>query len=250
MRNSMASKLTGMVLAAALAAGAATAWAADADEATGGNGPYYGMGPGMMWGGGYGPGYGMMGGYGSYGMVPGMMGGYGGYGMGPGMMGGYGGYGMGPGMMWGGGYGMGMMGYGPLGSLNLTDEQRAKINKIYDAEQKQHWATMGQMMEQQNKLRDLYSVEEPDPKKVGAVYGQIAKLRQQMLESDVRASNQVQQVLTKEQREQLREWNRGQRGPGWGPQRGPGRAGPADRPAPGGRSGMMGPGGAPGMMGR
>lgn len=65
-------------------------------------------------GGGYGPGYGMMGG----GYGPGMMGGYGpGWMMGPGMMGGYG-----PGMM--GGYGPGMMGgygyYGRQGNLNLS----------------------------------------------------------------------------------------------------------------------------------
>ncbi len=253
MRKSMMSKVIGMTFAAALAVGAATAWAADADEATGGYGPY-GMGPGMMWGGGYGSGYGMMGGYGGYGMGPGMMGGYGGGsgmgpgmmwgggGYGPGMMGGYGGYGVGPGMMGGyGGYGMGpgMMGLGPLGNLDLSDEQRTKINKIFDTEQKQHWAIMGQMMEEQNKLRDLYSVDEPDPKKVGAAYGQIAKMRQQMLETHVQASNQVQQVLTKEQREQLREWNRG----GWGSDRG-------SRRGPAGRSGMMGPGGAPGMMGR
>jgi hypothetical protein len=65
---------------------------------------------------GYGPGYGMMAGYGS------------GYGPGYGMMGGYGG-GYGPGWMmhgWGGGYGPGMMyGYGPAnqGNLNLTADQ-------------------------------------------------------------------------------------------------------------------------------
>jgi hypothetical protein len=84
-------------------------------------------------GGGYGPGYGMIGGYG-YGhmMGPGMMGG--GYMMGPGMRGGYGpGYMMGQGMM--GGYGPGMMGgygYGPQGyglqgygsgNLNLSTDQ-------------------------------------------------------------------------------------------------------------------------------
>jgi hypothetical protein len=78
-------------------------------------GPGYGMGPGMMGGGGYGGWYcpycgqqmgpGMMGGYG-YGMGPGMMGpGMMGRGMGPGMM--SPGYGMGPGMM-----GPGMMGPG------------------------------------------------------------------------------------------------------------------------------------------
>jgi len=127
---------------------------------------------------------------------------------------------MGPGMM---------MGYGALYGLDLSDEQRAKIDKIFDAERKQHWGIMGQMLEEQNKLRDLYNADEPDPKKVGAVYGQIAKLRQQMLETHVQASNQMQQVLTKEQRDQLRQWNRG--GWGWGPR------GPA-----GGRPGAAGPG--------
>jgi len=223
MRKSIVSKLVGMTFAAALAASAATAWAQDADV-YGGYGPY-GMGPGMMWGGGgYGPG--MMGGYGGYGMGPGMMGG--GYGYGPGMMGGYG---MGPGMM-GGGYGYGpgmMMGYGALHGLDLSDEQRAKIDKIFDTERKQHWGIMGQMLEEQNKLRDLYNADQPDPKKVGAVYGQIAKLQQQMLETHVQASNQMQQVLTKEQREQLQQWRRG--GWGWGPR------GPA-----GGKPGAAGPG--------
>lgn len=252
MRTSLISKLAGMTLAAALVVGTAPAWAADTDQATGDYGPY-GMGPGMMWGGGYGGygmGPGMMGGYGGgYGMGPGMMrggggygpgmmGGYSGYGMGPGMMGGYGGYGMG--MMGGYGMGSGMMGYGPLARLDLSQEQRGKINKIIDTEQKQHWGIMGQMMEEQNKLRDLYSVDEPDPKKVGAEYGQIAKLRQQMLETHIQASNEMQQVLTKEQREQLREWNRGEWGSGWGARRGPA-----------GRSGVRGPGGGtPGMMGR
>jgi hypothetical protein len=108
-------------------------------------------GPGM--GGGYGPGYGMMGG----GYGPGMMGGYGpgmmggGYGpgwmMGPGMMGGYGpgygpgmmGGGYGPGMMggYGPGYGPGMMGgygpgyYGRQGNLNLsTDDVKTYLERM------------------------------------------------------------------------------------------------------------------------
>jgi Spy/CpxP family protein refolding chaperone len=152
----------------------------------------------------FGPGYGWMG--------PGMMGGYD-YGMGPGMMGGYhGGYGMGPGMM--GGYGYGM---GPFSALNLTDDQRSKINKIQDEERKQHWAVMGKMLEKQNTLRDLIEQSEPDPKKVGVAYGEIAKLRQQMLETHIQARNQMQKVLTKEQREQLEQWRHGMWGPGAGP---------------------------------
>ena len=212
MRKSMISKLVGMTFVAVLAATAATAWAHDVGDNAGCGS--YGMSPGMMWGGGYG-------------MGPGVMGG--GYGYGPGMMGGYDGYGMGPDMMGGYGMGPGRHGYGALNRLDLSDEQRAKIDKIFDAERKQHWSVMGKIMDEQNKLRDLYEQETPDPKKVGAVYGEIAKLHQQMIETHVQASNQAQQVLTKEQREQLRQLDRG----GWGG----GPRGPAA-----GRPGTMGPG--------
>lgn len=135
-----------------------------------------------------------------------------GYGMGPGMMGGYGGgYGMGPGMMGG---------YGAAGALNLSDKQRGQINEISDNERKQHWAVMGKMLDVQTKLRDLYTQDTPDPKKVGAVYGEIAKHQQQMIETHVQAQNQMQNVLTKEQREQLQQSRRGGWGPGAGPRGG------------------------------
>ena len=65
------------------------------------------------------------------------------------------------------------------------------------------------MFDEQDKLRELYSAETPDPKKVGAVYGAISKLQQQMIESHVQASNDTQAVLTKEQREQVRKWRWG-----------------------------------------
>jgi len=59
------------------------------------------------------PGFGMMGGYGGYGMDDEMMAGYGSYGMGGGMMAGYGSYGMGGGMM---------SGYGNPGSGNYATD--------------------------------------------------------------------------------------------------------------------------------
>lgn len=173
----------------------------------------YSMGRGMMWG--AGPG----------GPCP-----YGDGRMGPGARGyGPGGWGgMGPGMMWGAGPGgMGMMGMGALQRLNLTDEQRGKIEKIQDAEHKKHLDVAGKMFDQQTKLRDLTQEDKPDPKKVSAAYGEVAKLHQQMLEVHVQAFNQVQDVLTKEQRDQLKQWRRGGYGPGYGP-RGPG-AGPGPR---------------------
>jgi Spy/CpxP family protein refolding chaperone len=164
-------------------------------------------------------------------MQPGRMG-YGGSGMGPGggmgmmgggmmdmMMGGGPGGGMGMGMMGMGGPGMGMMGggmgmgpgggMGPVWMLDLTDEQRDKIEKIHDDARRKNWDSYGKIMDEQSKLRDLYSGETVDAKKVGAVYGGIAKLQQQVIEANVEAHNRVQAVLTKEQKEQLRQWSRG-----------------------------------------
>jgi Spy/CpxP family protein refolding chaperone len=203
---------------------AASVWAHGGGP--GGYGPGYGYG--------YGMGPGMMGGYGTM-HGPGMMGGYGMYG--PGMMGG--GYGMGPGMM--GGYGMygpGMMGMGPVWMLNLTDEQRAKISKLQEQLRKKQWTTMGQIMDERQKLYELYSAENPDPKKVGAVYGKIFDLRRQMIEAAIDTQNRAQAVLTQEQRAQLEQWRHG-----WGPG-GPGVMGPGTM-----GPGMMGPGPRHGMGG-
>ena len=144
----------------------------------GGYGPGYGRGygPGMM--GGYGPGYGR--GYGP-GYGAGARGGYGpgygmGYGMGPGMMGGYGpgygmGYGMGPWMSGGCGYG--------YNALDLSEAQRAKIQKI----QEEAWNSQREVM---NKMHEAIS------------------------QGWVEAQKKVDAVLTKKQREQLRQ--------GWGAQ--------------------------------
>lgn len=170
----------------------------------------------------------------SPGAFPGPMGMGHGYGRGQNMMGGgVGSMGMGHGMMGGG--------MGAFGMLDLSDEQRTRINKIFDAERKQHWTVGGKLLDERIKLRDLLYADEPDAKKVGAVYGEIAKLHQQMIEAHVQAANQARAALTAEQRDQLKQWRRGRMaGPGMGP---PG-------PAGGGR-GPMGPGNMPGgMMGR
>ena len=157
-----------------------------------------GYGPGMMGGyGGYGMGPGMMDGYGGYGMGPGMMGGYGGYGMGPGMMGGYGGYGMGPGMMYGYGGNFG-------GGLDLSKDQRERIAKVQESFSAKQWGLMGQMREQQFKFRELLASGKADDAAIGKAYRQIEDLRQQMWTSGAEARKQMEAVLTKAQRDQLR----------------------------------------------
>lgn len=162
-----------------------------------------GYGPGMMGGyGGYGMGGGMMGGYGSYGAGPGMMEGYGGYGTGAGMMGGYGGYGTGPGMMYG--YGGNF-----AGALDVSKDQREKIAKIQESFSAKQWGLMGQMREQQFKFRELLASGKADDAAIGKAFRQIEDLRQQMWASGAEARKEMDAVLTKAQRDQLRRgWGR------------------------------------------
>jgi Spy/CpxP family protein refolding chaperone len=146
-----------------------------------------------------------------------------GYGHGMGMQG----MGMhGPGMM-----GMGMM--GPMQMLDLSDAQREKINKIADDKRKKTWQLMGQRMDEQAKLRDLYAADPLDAARILAVYDRMHRIKREMIEVRIKAHNEKMAVLTKEQREQLKNWRRGMpMGPG-GP-----------------RGGMTGPGMmGPGMMG-
>ncbi len=121
----------------------------------------------------------------------------GGYGMGPGMMGGHG---MGPGMM--GGHGM--MGGGLMYGLELDSKQRKEILRIRSELRKHNWDLQGQILDQEDKLFELYADEMPDPKKIGTVYGKIFDLRRQMIEAAIEAQNRQRAILTDEQRQQLR----------------------------------------------
>jgi len=125
----------------------------------------------------YGPGYGM-----GYGM------GYGpGYGMGPGMMAGYGrGYGAGRGF-----------------ALDLTDEQRAKIDKIQQDTAGKQWDLMAKLRDQQVRLNQLYYSDKRDSAAVSKSFQTISGLRQQMFDNSLAARKQMDGVLTKEQRAQL-----------------------------------------------
>jgi Spy/CpxP family protein refolding chaperone len=131
-------------------------------------------------------GAGMMGGYG---MGPGMMNGYD---MGPGMMGGYG---MGSGMM-GGGWGL-----GPQGLPDLSADQRTKIGKIQDETRRKHWELMGQVMEEQARLRDLYTAPKRDSDAIANTHKKISELQRRMYESAADAHKRMESVLTKEQQE-------------------------------------------------
>jgi Spy/CpxP family protein refolding chaperone len=155
-------------------------------------------GGGMM--GGHGPWQGMMGGH------PPMMGG------GPGVMPG------GPAMM-GGGHGMGFGGPGMMGmhmfaALDLTDQQRAKITRIFEDARKKNWDAMGKVMDEVAALRDLDGATAHDAAAIGRQTVKIAELRRPIIETMVIAHDQVEALLTNEQMAQLRGFHRGWMMPG------------------------------------
>jgi Spy/CpxP family protein refolding chaperone len=119
---------------------------------------------------------------------------------------------MGPGTMYGYGPGPGMRygyGAGALDTLNLTDEQRAKIAKIDEALATKRWELMGKMQDQRFRLRDLLASGNADDAAIGKAYRSIDTLRQQMWTAASDAQKQVDGVLTPAQREQLqRGWGR------------------------------------------
>jgi len=136
------------------------------------------------------------------GMGPGMMGDYGGPGYG-------GGYGMGAGMMGGYGGSYGMMGPENFGGLNLSDDQKAKVTQIQRDARRKMWSLMGRMMESRYALQDLYDADKQDAAAINRQFKELEDMRRQMVESSVDMHNRINEILTKEQREQIRGWGRG-----------------------------------------
>ncbi len=124
----------------------------------------------------YGPGYGMMGGYGpGHGMSPGMMGGYGpGYGMSPDMMG----------------------GYSPGFDQNLNAEQRRKIAKIQDEVRHKNWDLMGKMQDEQSQMNEQYYSDKRDDEALRKSYRKMSELRHEMFDLSLKAQKQIDAVLT------------------------------------------------------
>jgi Spy/CpxP family protein refolding chaperone len=152
----------------------------------------------------------------------------------------------GTGMM-GGGQGMGMhRGMRMMNMLDLSDSQRNKIRSIKSALRKQHFATMIKMMDERDRLQDLYAKDTPNPRTIGAAYGRIFVLKRQMIEASITARNRMHAVLTPKQKQQMKMMRRNRMGRGMG--MGKGGMGMGKGGMGMGKGGMgMGKGG---MMGR
>ncbi|OGA16558.1 MAG: hypothetical protein A3I63_11745 [Betaproteobacteria bacterium RIFCSPLOWO2_02_FULL_66_14] len=126
--------------------------------------------------------------------------------MGPGMMergmprGGM----MHPGMM-----GQGMGPGGMLEGLDLTDEQQAKLRKIHEGVRDRHWESMGQMMKEGSRMRDLLAAPKMDRPALEAAHRRMSALREQMFMAQLDAHAQVEVLLAPEQRAKLHQRLRG-----------------------------------------
>ncbi len=133
----------------------------------------------------------------------GMMGGGQG-GMGPGMMGGGQG-GMGPGMMGGGMMPCPMMGEGMGMMQELDPDQRSQMRELMQEHRPAQFERKGRLMNLRDDLMAEMHGERPDPEEVQAMHGRMAELHGEMMAEMVRMRNAMHDLMTDEQREQLRQ---------------------------------------------
>jgi Spy/CpxP family protein refolding chaperone len=89
-------------------------------------------------------------------------------------------------------------------ALDLSDEQRAKINKLSDELKHNNWVAMGLVMDESAKLRDLYAADKRDPSAIGKEYQKIFDSERRKIESMIDTQNRIEDLLTPEQRVQLK----------------------------------------------
>ncbi len=109
--------------------------------------------------------------------------------------------------------GMAMLhGLGPIGMLELDAEQRNEIRQMYSELRREHWDTLGQLLDERETLQALYAAEPRDPAAIGEAYERLSGLQRPLIEAMVEAGNRIEALLSEEQQEQLQQLRRGGRG--------------------------------------
>jgi len=123
-------------------------------------------------------------------------------------------------------------GYGPCGrgdyegyrGLNLTAEQKTKINELRDAHFKDVKPLRDQMFTKRDELRKLWLEPNPDQAKITAAQKEMRAVRDQMQDKMTAFRLDASKVLTQEQREKAQSFAAGYAaGRGYGPGRGYGK---------------------------
>ena len=92
--------------------------------------------------------------------------------------------------------------------LNLSADQQSRISKLTDQLNHDNWAKQGMINDESAKLRDLYEADKRDPAAIGEEYKKIFDLKRQMIEAYLATQNQIEDLLTPEQRDQLKSLRR------------------------------------------
>ena len=124
--------------------------------------------------------------------------------------------------------------------LNLTAEQKTRIEALQDANYKATKSVREKMFDKSVELRRLWLVANPDKDKITAAQKEIRALRDDMQDKLTAMGLEIRKILTPEQNEKLAN-SRWGRGPGFGPRggmRGQGEFGPGHGPGPGLGMGM------------
>jgi Spy/CpxP family protein refolding chaperone len=143
----------------------------------------------------------------------------------------------GPGPGYGPGHGRGH-GYceeAGLQKLNLTDEQKTKIEALQLAHEKEIRPIREKKFDKSLELRRLWLQENPDKGKIQAAQKEVRSLRDKIEDKSTALRFEINKVLTPEQKEKLASYG-WRKGPGFGPRggmRGYGEFGPGHGPGMG-----------------
>lgn len=117
------------------------------------------------------------------------------------------------------GHGRGYCGEEGLQKLNLSDEQKAKIEALEIAHKKDIRPTREKMFDKSVELRRLWLQTNPDKDKINAAQKEVRALRDKIEDKATALRFEINKVLTPEQKEKLVNSGCG-KGPGFGPRGG------------------------------
>jgi Spy/CpxP family protein refolding chaperone len=125
-------------------------------------------------------------------------------------------FGPGSGFGPGEGRGPGFFGNAGFNRLNLSDEQKTKIEAIISVHQKVITPIREKMFDKSVALRRLWLQPNPDKDKIIALQKEVRVLRDEMQDKATALRFEIRKVLTPEQQAKLANFGWG-RGPGFGP---------------------------------
>lgn len=92
---------------------------------------------------------------------------------------------------------------GALKKLDLHEGQVDELIEIREGLHDQHSGARGQMQKLRWRIDQAMAAEEPDPERVGELYGELFELRRQMIQDRIAARNDLRAALTDEQWQRL-----------------------------------------------